>query len=48
MIGNLGEPAARDAIERSVAAFTPKMKSQLAGQMGFTTTQVGDAIAKGL
>ena len=29
-----------------VTAFTPKMKSQAAGKMGFSTTEVGDELVK--
>ena len=46
MLDTLGETKAARAIEAAVAAFTPKMKSQAAGKMGFTTTQVGDEVAK--
>jgi 3-isopropylmalate dehydrogenase len=48
MLETLGEVKAANAIEASIAKTTPKMKSQLAGQMGFTTTEVGDLIAKGV
>ena len=48
MIGNLGEAKAAAAIEAAIAKTTPKMKTQLAGQMGYTTTQVGDLVAKSL
>ncbi|MCL1909435.1 MAG: 3-isopropylmalate dehydrogenase [Kiritimatiellaeota bacterium] len=46
MLDTIGETKAAKAIETAVAAFTPKMKSQAAGKMGFTTTQVGDEVAK--
>jgi 3-isopropylmalate dehydrogenase len=45
MIKYLGEEEAGNAIEAAIAATTPTMKSQLANQMGFTTTEVGDAVA---
>ena len=45
MLTALGEEKAGQAIEAAIAATTPKMKSQMANQMGFTTTQVGDMIA---
>ncbi len=48
MLETLGEVKAANAIEASIAKTTPKMKSQLAGQMGFTTTEVGDLVAKGI
>jgi 3-isopropylmalate dehydrogenase len=41
----LGEEKAGAAIEAAIAQTTPKMKSQIANQMGFTTTQVGDLVA---
>lgn len=45
MIKYLGQEAAGNAVEAAIAATTPKMKSQMANQMGFTTTQVGDLVA---
>ncbi|MBQ7188416.1 MAG: 3-isopropylmalate dehydrogenase [Kiritimatiellae bacterium] len=48
MLKSLGERAAGDAIERAIAATTPKMKSQQANEMGFTTTEVGDLVAAAL
>lgn len=46
MLTALGEEAAGTAIESAIAATTPRMKSQMADQMGFTTTQVGDLVAE--
>lgn len=48
MLNALGEEQASTAIEAAIAKTTPKMKSQLANQMGFTTTQIGDLIASSL
>ena len=48
MIGNLGETKAAAAIEAAIAKTTPKMKTQLAGRMGWTTTQVGDLVVQAL
>ncbi len=48
MLNALGEEQAAAAIEASIAKTTPKMKSQLANQMGFTTTQIGDLVAASL
>jgi 3-isopropylmalate dehydrogenase len=45
MLEHLGEAEAANAITRAIASVTPKMKSQLANEMGFTTEQVGDMIA---
>jgi 3-isopropylmalate dehydrogenase len=36
---------AGDRVESAVRAVTPKMKSQSAGRMGYSTTQVGDMVA---
>ena len=33
-------------VERAVIATTPRMKSQAAGKMGFSTTEVGDLVAQ--
>lgn len=44
MLDTLGESAAAAEIESAVAAFTPKMKSQAAGKMGYSTTEVGDQL----
>lgn len=48
MLTALGEEAAGAAVESAIAKTTPKMKSQMANQMGFTTTQVGDLVADSL
>lgn len=48
MIGDLGETKARASIEKAIEEVTPLMKSQLAGQMGYTTEQVGDLVVKHL
>ncbi len=45
MLDTLGEHAAAAAIEKAIMATTPKMKSQAAGRMGFSTTEVGDMVA---
>jgi 3-isopropylmalate dehydrogenase len=37
--------AAGDRVERAILATTPKMKSQAAGRMGYSTTEVGDLVA---
>ncbi|MBN2712693.1 MAG: 3-isopropylmalate dehydrogenase [Planctomycetes bacterium] len=46
MLQHLGESEAATAIEEAVKATTPKMKSMIANEMGFTTTQVGDMVAE--
>ena len=48
LLTHLGEIKAGQAIENSISKTTPKMKSQMAGQMGFKTTEVGDLVAKGV
>jgi 3-isopropylmalate dehydrogenase len=48
MLEVLGEADAAKAIEASIARTTPKMKSQLANQMGYTTTEIGDRVANGV
>ncbi len=48
MLAQLGETAAAQAVEEAIIKVTPTMKSQMADQMGMTTTQVGDKIAGNL
>jgi 3-isopropylmalate dehydrogenase len=48
MLETLGEEQAAAAIEAAVAQVTPLMKSQAAGKMGFSTTEVGDEVVKAL
>lgn len=45
MLTALGEETAGRAVEAAITRTTPKMKSQMANQMGFTTTQIGDLVA---
>ncbi len=45
MLDILGEHQAAAAVEQAILATTPKMKSQAAGRMGFSTTEVGDLVA---
>jgi len=46
MLDTLGETSASQAVETAMIAGMQKMKSQAAGQMGMTTTEVGDMVAK--
>jgi 3-isopropylmalate dehydrogenase len=47
MLEHLGEKPAAQAIEAAVIKVsTKKMKSLAAGKMGFSTTEVGDLVAK--
>ena len=49
MLDTLGESEAAQAIEATVADVTSsKLKSMAAGQMGYSTTEVGDLVAAGL
>jgi len=48
MLEHLGETKAAKAVENAIANVTPKMKSQFANEMGFTTTQIGDMVAAGV
>jgi 3-isopropylmalate dehydrogenase len=48
MLETLGEAKAAAAIEQSAMKVIGKMKSQAAGKMGFTTTQIGDMVAEGV
>ena len=49
MLEHLGETRAASAIEQSVIEVTAKkMKSMSAGKMGYSTTEVGDLVAKGI
>ena len=49
MLDHLGEGEAANAIEKSVMAVTAnKLKSLSAGKMGYSTTEVGDMVAKGV
>ncbi|MDD5676468.1 MAG: 3-isopropylmalate dehydrogenase [Kiritimatiellae bacterium] len=49
MLGELGENAAAQAVEQAVMNVTAhKVKNLGAGKMGYSTTQVGDLVAKGV
>jgi 3-isopropylmalate dehydrogenase len=48
MLETLGEEKAAQAVEKSIMETVKKMKSQAAGKMGFSTTEVGDLAAKGI
>jgi 3-isopropylmalate dehydrogenase len=45
MIDSLGEAKSAQAIETAMIATMKKMKSQAAGKMGYSTTEVGDMVA---
>jgi 3-isopropylmalate dehydrogenase len=46
MLDSLGEAKSAQAIENAMIATMKKMKSQAAGKMGMSTTEVGDMVAK--
>ena len=46
MLETLGEAQAASVIEQGIITTVSKMKSQSAGKMGFSTTQVGDLVAQ--
>ncbi|MCQ2379818.1 MAG: isocitrate/isopropylmalate family dehydrogenase [Victivallaceae bacterium] len=49
MLDHLGEKAAAEAIERSIATVTgTKLKSVAAGKMGYSTSEVGDLVVTSL
>jgi 3-isopropylmalate dehydrogenase len=47
LLRQLGETAAADRVDRGIRAATQRMKSMRAGEMGFTTTEVGDLVVEG-
>ena len=47
LLRELGETAAADRVDRGIRAATQQMKSMRAGEMGFTTTEVGDLVVEG-
>jgi 3-isopropylmalate dehydrogenase len=47
LLRQLGEDAAADRVDRGVRHATSRMKSMRAGEMGFTTAEVGDLVVEG-
>jgi 3-isopropylmalate dehydrogenase len=47
LLRQLGEPAAAGRVDRGIRHATGRMKSMRAGEMGFTTTEVGDLVVEG-
>lgn len=45
MLDALGETKAAQSVEKAMISVMQKMKSQAAGKMGYTTTEVGDLVA---
>jgi len=47
LLRQLGEGEAADRVDAGIRAATQQMKSMRAGEMGFTTTEVGDLVVEG-
>ncbi len=47
LLRELGEQAAADGVDRGIRAATRQMKSMRAGEMGLSTSEVGDLVAAG-
>jgi 3-isopropylmalate dehydrogenase len=47
LLRQLGEPAAAVRVDHGIRHATGRMKSMRAGEMGFTTTEVGDLVVEG-
>jgi 3-isopropylmalate dehydrogenase len=47
LLRGLGEDDAADRVDRGIRAATKQMKSMRAGEMGFSTTEVGDLVVEG-
>jgi 3-isopropylmalate dehydrogenase len=47
LLRQLGEMDAADRVDRGIRAATQQMKSMRAGEMGFSTTEVGDLVVEG-
>ncbi len=46
MLEHLGQSQAAERVDRGIAFAVSKMKSMIAGEMGMSTTQVGDLVAE--
>ncbi|HEX6131777.1 MAG TPA: 3-isopropylmalate dehydrogenase [Actinomycetota bacterium] len=47
LLRQLGEAGAADRVDRGIRGATQRMKSMRAGEMGFTTAEVGDLVVEG-
>jgi len=47
LLAQLGESAAAARVDRGIRLATSKMASMRAGEMGFSTSEVGDLVAEG-
>jgi 3-isopropylmalate dehydrogenase len=48
LLEQAGQSAAAQTIEKAVSLVTPKMPSQAAGEMGHSTTEIGDLVVENL
>jgi len=48
MLDSLGEAKAAAGVERAAAAVITRLKSMNAGQMGYSTSEVGDLVVDAL
>ena len=48
MLRTIGLESAGDKVEEAVMQVTPKLKSMSAGNMGYSTGEVGDLVCKAL
>jgi 3-isopropylmalate dehydrogenase len=48
LLRQLGETEAADRVDRGIRAATQQMKSMRAGEMGFSTSEVGDLVVAGV
>ncbi len=47
LLRQLGETQAAERVDRGIRAATSQMKSMRAGEMGFTTSEIGDLVVEG-
>jgi 3-isopropylmalate dehydrogenase len=47
MLEHLGEPEAAGRVDAGIRLVVPKMRSMRAGEMGYSTSEVGDLVAEG-
>jgi len=48
MLNHLGETEAADKIESATKGVLKKMRSMLAGEMGYSTTEIGDMVVSNM
>jgi 3-isopropylmalate dehydrogenase len=47
LLASLGEMKAADRVHAGIGHATQRMKSMRAGEMGYTTSEVGDLVVEG-